>query len=148
MGFAYVTHPDLGDQGALIADDPLVIAVHQAKGWVVQDLPDELDPDSSNGPGQVKDQPEVKEEINGPGLEALKAQIKAEDQPDEEINGPGLQDQPESDDQEINGPGGLVAQLIAQAEQDQADQEASRQKRSRKKDQTQPPSGEDQEGSE
>jgi len=143
MGFAYVTHPDLGDQGALIADDPLVIAVQQAKGWVLQDLPDELNPDSSNGPGQVKDQPEVREETNGPGLEALKAQPE----PEPESNGPELQDQSESDDQEINGPGGVVAQLIAQAEKDQ-EEEASRPKRSRKKDQPEPPSGEDQEGSE
>jgi len=146
--WAYVTHPDLDNAGAKIANDPLVINSYQTKGWVLEDLPEELDPESGNGPGPVKDQDKPEpERVNGPGL------VKDHSEP--EANGPGLQDQPESDDQEINGPGGLVAQLIAKAEQDQAEQEeaqeVSRSKRSRKKDQTQPPeelSGKNHEGDE
>ena len=153
MGRAYVVHPDLDNQGAVIADDPVVISLYEGKGWVLKDLPKELDPESGNGPEFVKDQDKPEpEKVNGPGLQAFKAQ----DQPEPEtVNGPDLQDQPESDDQEINGPGGLVVQLIAKAEQDQAEQEeaqeASRSKRSRKKEQTQPPeelSGKNHEGDE
>ena len=143
--WAYVTHPDLDNAGAKIPNDPLVISSYQARGWVQEDLPSDLDPDSGNGPGLVKDQKEPEPEANGPGLKALKAQPE----PEPEANGPGLQDQPETDDLEINGPAGVAVLLQKQRDLDQekADQEASRQKRSRTKNPA-TGSGEDQEGSE
>jgi len=142
--WAYVTHPDLDNAGAKIPNDPIVINSYKIRGWVLKDLPGELDPESGNGPGPGEDQKKPEEEINGPGL---KEQARHLPEP-ETVNGPGLQDQlPEDDHPEINGPAGVAVLMQAQRDQEEAEKELSRSKRSRKKE-TQPPSGKDHEGDE
>jgi hypothetical protein len=49
----YLEHPDLpGINGQpayqLVPDSPGVVEIQQARGWVVKDLPPELDPDAVN----------------------------------------------------------------------------------------------------
>lgn len=44
-----MVHPDLDNQGGQIPDDPDVIKLYEAKGWVKQDqIPVDLDPEAIN----------------------------------------------------------------------------------------------------
>lgn len=49
-GWVHVTHPDTGGE-ALISAEPDVVALYEAKGWLVSDeVPAHLDPDHPGEP--------------------------------------------------------------------------------------------------
>lgn len=47
MTWIYMVHTDHGG-GALFPDEPGVIDSQKARGWVIKDMPIELDPDAPN----------------------------------------------------------------------------------------------------
>lgn len=80
MGSRYMTHPDLDGPGAVIPDHPLAVAFFESRGFVMHDVPPELDPESGNG-GDAPVRKVDLEEVNGPGFTPPQVDL-------EEINGP------------------------------------------------------------
>jgi len=56
-GRVHVTHPETGGE-ALVSAEPDVVALYEAKGWVVSvEVPARLDPDHQGDPAAAADEP-------------------------------------------------------------------------------------------